>query len=599
MNELSPAAPASDPGSELGTLPQWNLSDLYQSTSAPALEADLSRAAEDSKAFREAWEGKLATASGEALGQAIAAYDKLQDLMGRIGSYAQLVYAGNMTDPAIAQFYQTAQERLTDIGAETIFFALEINRIEDATLAEKLKAPALAHYRSWLDSVRSFRAHQLSDELERLLHDKSVVGRAAWNRLFDETTAGQRFDFRGKPLTIDATLNLLTDRDGAKRKDAARALASGLRERAPAYGLITNTLAKDKEIEDRWRKFLRPVSSRNLANQVEDKVVDALVGAVEAAYPRLSHRYYKIKAKWFGQEQLDYWDRNAPLPEDSDRKIDWPQAKKIVLEAYAAFSPDLAKIGERFFDKGWIDAPPRQGKAPGAFAHPVTPSAHPYILLNYYGRTRDVMTLAHELGHGVHQVLAGPQGALMSDTPLTLAETASVFGEMLTFRALLEREKDPKRRRILIAGKVEDMLNTVVRQIAFHGFETKLHDERRQGELTVERINDLWMEIQGRSLGPAIRFDDDYRIYWAYIPHFIHSPFYVYAYAFGDCLVNSLYAAYQAAPQGFAEKYLAMLAAGGTLRHKELLAPFGLDAADPKFWDRGLTMIEGLIDELE
>jgi len=504
-----------------------------------------------------------------------------------------------MTDPTIAQFYQTIQERTTDIAADMIFFTLEINRIEDAALAATLAVPALAHYRPWLDTVRAFRAHQLSDEAERMLHDKSVVGRAAWNRLFDETTAGQRFQFVGKSLTIDATLNLLTDRDGTKRKTAAKALSAGLTERVATYGLITNTLAKDKEIEDRWRGFTRPVSSRNLANQVEDKVVDALVGSVAAAFQRLSHRYYAIKATWFGQDRLDYWDRNAPVPEDSDGKIDWPQAQRIVLDAYAAFSPELAKIGRQFFDKGWIDAPARPGKAPGAFAHPVTPSAHPYILLNYYGRTRDVMTLAHELGHGVHQVLAGPRGALMSDTPLTLAETASVFGEMLTFRALLEREKDPKRRRILIAGKVEDMLNTVVRQIAFHQFETRLHDERRKSELTSERIGEIWMETQKESLGPALRFDDDYRIYWAYIPHFIHSPFYVYAYAFGDCLVNSLYAAYQAAPKGFAEKYLAMLSAGGTLRHKELLAPFGLDAADPEFWNRGLTMIEGLIDELE
>ena len=595
MNDLSPAATAD----ELGALPQWDLGDLYQCPAAPGLELDLTKAMGESKAFRKSWEGKLAMASGEELAASIRAYEELQDLLGRIGSYAQLVYAGNMTDPTVAQFYQTIQERITDIAADTIFFTLEINRIEDEALAVKLKTPSVAHYRPWLDTVRAFRAHQLSDEVERLLHDKSVVGRAAWNRLFDETTAGQRFLVEDKKLTIDATLNLLTDRDGAKRKAAAKALATGLNERAATFSLITNTLAKDKEIEDRWRGFARPVSSRNLANQVEDNVVDALVGAVESAFPRLSHRYYRIKAKWFGQDQLDYWDRNAPLPEDSDGKIGWEQARRIVLEAYAAFSPDLAKVGRQFFDKGWIDAPARPGKAPGAFAHPVTPSAHPYILLNYYGRTRDVMTLAHELGHGVHQVLAGPQGALMSDTPLTLAETASVFGEMLTFRALLERKKDPKRRRILIAGKVEDMLNTVVRQIAFHGFETRLHDERRKGELTGERVGEIWIEIQRQSLGPALRFDDDYRIYWAYIPHFIHSPFYVYAYAFGDCLVNSLYAAYQSARQGFAEKYLKMLAAGGTLRHKELLAPFGLDAADPGFWDRGLKMIEGLIDQLE
>jgi oligoendopeptidase F len=583
---------------DLGTLPQWDLRDLYESRTDPALDADLNRAAADSKAFRERWEGKLQASDGDQLADAVAAYEQLQDVLGRVGSYAQLVYAGNMSDPAIAQFYQTIQERLTDIGADTLFFTLELNRLEPTDLEAKLKSPRLAHYRPWIEVVRAFRDHQLSDEAERLLHDKSVVGRAAWNRLFDETLAALRFPVDGKRLTVDETLNLLTNRDGAKRKTAAKGLAAGLGERVATFGLVSNTLAKDKEIEDRWRGFPRPVSSRNLANQVEDEVVDALVQSVKAAYPRLSHRYYKIKAGWFGSDHLDYWDRNAPLPDDQDRKIPWEEAERIVLDAYAAFSPKLAAIAKRFFEKGWIDVPPRPGKSPGAFAHPVTPSAHPYVLLNYYGRTRDVMTLAHELGHGVHQVLAARQGALMADTPLTLAETASVFGEMLTFRALLEREKDEKRRRILIAGKVEDMLNTVVRQIAFHEFETRLHDERRQSELTAERIGEIWLETQAQSLGPALRFDDDYRVFWAYIPHFIHSPFYVYAYAYGDCLVNSLYAAYQSAPAGFAEKYLDMLAAGGTKRHRELLAPFGLDAADPGFWNSGLKMIEGLIDQL-
>ena len=584
--------------SDLGSLPQWNLGDLYESPKAPGIDSDLARAAAESKDLAKRFQGKLAGLDGEALAEAVKAYEALQDVLGKVGSYAQLVYAGNMSDPENGRFYQTIQERITDISAETIFFTLEINRIEDKALEEKLKTPALAYYRPWFEAVRSFRPHQLSDEAERLLHDKSVVGRAAWNRLFDESIAAMRLPLDGKEMTVDQVLNLLTNRDGAKRKAAAKAIGAGLGAHAATSALITNTLAKDKEIEDRWRGFARPVSSRNLANQVEDEVVDALVSAVTAAYPRLAHRYYKIKAGWFGSDHLDYWDRNAPLPEDSDRKIPWEEAKEIVLGAYAAFSPELAAVGKRFFDQGWIDAPARPGKAPGAFAHPVTPSAHPYILLNYYGRTRDVMTLAHELGHGVHQVLAGPQGALLADTPLTLAETASVFGEMLTFRALLAREKDPKRRRILIAGKVEDMLNTVVRQIAFHQFETKLHDQRRKSELPAEEIGEIWLETQKASLGPALRFDEDYRIFWSYIPHFIHSPFYVYAYAFGDCLVNSLYAAYQAQPKGFAKKYLDMLAAGGSKRHKQLLAPFGLDAADPKFWNRGLKMIEGLIDEL-
>jgi oligoendopeptidase F len=580
-------------------LPEWDLRDLYPGRDSPELRADLEKAAAEARAFRLRFQGKLAALDGAGLGGAVAGYEAIQEVLGRIMSYAQLVHAGNMTDPEIGRFYQTMQERVTDISTDLLFFPLELNRLEDAVLDEKLTAPALARYRPWLRDLRAMRPHQLSDEVEQLLHEKQIAGRNAWIRLFDETIAHLRFPLDGRELTCNEVLNLLSDRDGRVRKAAAKSLGQVLGAHVREFALITNTLAKDKEIEDKWRKFARPVSSRNLGNFVEDEVVDALAGAVKAAYPALSHRYYKLKAKWLGGDRLDYWDRNAPLPDDADRSIAWPEATKTVLDAYAAFSPDLAAVGRRFFDSRWIDAPPRPGKAPGAFAHPTVPSAHPYLLLNYHGKTRDVMTLAHELGHGVHQVLAAPQGALMADTPLTLAETASVFGEMLTFRALLKQETDAKRRRVLLAGKVEDMLNTVVRQIAFHEFETRLHDERREAELTAERIGEIWMEVQSQSLGPALRFDDDYRVYWSYIPHFIHTPFYVYAYAFGDCLVNSLYAVYQGAETGFAEKYLDMLRAGGTKRHKELLAPFGLDASDPAFWDKGLGVIRGFIDELE
>jgi oligoendopeptidase F len=383
------------------------------------------------------------------------------------------------------------------------------------------------------------------------------------------------------------------------RGDAAHSLGDVLGRNLRLLAHIANTLAKDKEIDDKWRHYPKPISSRNKANRVEDAVVEALVAAVRDSYPRLSHRYYRLKAKWFGGERLDYWDRNAPLPDADDRVVRWPEAKDIVLSAYAAFSPDLAAIGRRFFDKPWIDAPVRPGKAGGAFAHPTVPSAHPYLLVNYQGRVRDVMTLAHELGHGVHQVLAGKQGHLMADTPLTLAETASVFGEMLTFQSLLQAETDRTKRRSLLAAKVEDMLNTVVRQIALHSFEERVHDERRKGELTPDRFAEIWMATAEECLGPALRYDNRYKVYWSYIPHFVHTPFYVYAYAFGDCLVNSLYAVYRDAEKGFAERYLAMLEAGGSRRHKELLKPFGLNAADPGFWARGLTMIEGFVDELE
>ncbi|MEQ8587798.1 MAG: M3 family oligoendopeptidase [Thalassobaculaceae bacterium] len=583
----------------LGPLPQWDLADLYPSPDGPELSGDLDRSAEKAGAFRAALEGKVAELSGGDLGAAIAEFEAIEEVLGRVMSYAHLRYAGDMSDPEIGKFYQSMQERVNGISTELLFFTLEINRIPEADLQAKLADPALAHYAPWLREVRAFRDHQLSDELEQMLHEKYVSGRAAWTRLFDETMARLRFPLDGENLTMSEVLDRLSHRDGSMRRKAAESLSAVMGENVSLFALITNTLAKDKATEDKWRRYPRPISARNLSNAVEDEVVSALVEAVRGAYPRLSHRYYALKAKWFGRDKLDYWDRNAPLPNDDDASISWDQARNTVLDAYEAFSPDLAAVGKKFFDNPWIDAPARPGKASGAFAHPTVPAAHPYLLLNYQGKTRDVMTLAHELGHGVHQVLAGPQGHLMSDTPLTLAETASVFGEMLTFRALLAQRTDPAQRKVMLAGKVEDMLNTVVRQIAFHSFEERVHDARAEGELTPGQIGDIWMEVQRESLGPAFNFEDSYRVFWTYIPHFIHSPFYVYAYAFGDCLVNSLYAVYQDAEQGFAEKYLDMLKAGGTLRHKELLAPFGLDASDPAFWSKGLEVIEGMIDELE
>jgi len=585
----------------LGPLPVWDLGDLYAGPDSPEIERDLAAAAKSAESFRTRYAGKLADLGGGELLEAVKAYEALSESLAKLASYAQLLYATDMTDGKTAQFQQTLHERVNDIATETLFFTLEINRIADAALAEKLQHGGLRRYLPWFDAIRALRPHQLPDAIERLLHEKQMTGHNAWQRLFDETLAEMRFAVDGQSLPIDAALNLLTNGDAAKRKAAAQSLADGLRAEERRFALVTNTLAKDKEIEDRWRKFPRPVSARNLANQVEDGVVDALVQAVRASYPQLSHRYYKLKAKWLGFEQLSYWDRNAPLPGGDDLLVPWVQARQIVLDAYHAFSPELAEHGRRFFENPWIDATVHPGKSPGAFAHPTVPSAHPYLLLNYHGRTRDVMTLAHELGHGVHQLLAAPQGHLLADTPLTLAETASVFGEMLTFQALLKAERAPKRKRALLAGKVEDMLNTVVRQIAMHSFEERLHDARKSGELTAQQIGDIWLATQREALGDGVRLDDDcgYRVYWSYIPHFIHTPFYVYAYAFGDCLVNSLYAVYQASTPGFAARYLDMLRAGGTRRHRELLQPFGLDAADPAFWSRGLSLISGFIDQLE
>ena len=580
-------------------LPSWDLTDLYASPDDPRIDADFARAATQAEAFEVRHKGRLGTLDAAGLAEAIADYERIEEILGRLGSYAGLLFATDSTDPVRGRFYQSANERTTVIGTHLLFFSLELNALDDAHVDALLDDAALARWRPFLRDLRVFRPHQLSPEIERVLHEKEVTGRTAWSRLFDETIAGLRVPVGGETLTVSAALNRLSDPDRARREAAARSIGDVFAANNRLFSLITNTLAKDKQIVDGWRQYPRPGSARNRSNMVEDEVVDALVSAVTDAYPRISHRYYQLKARWLGLPRLQHWDRNAPLPEDDDRTVSWSEATARVLSAYDGFDPEIGAIGRRFFDRPWIDANPTAGKSGGAFAHPTVPSAHPYILMNYHGRTRDVMTLAHELGHGVHQILAAQQGYLMSSTPLTLAETASVFGETLTFRATLDAETDPARRRIMLAGKVEDMLNTVVRQIAFYQFETRVHDARQQGELLPERLGEIWLDVQRASLGPAFEFSPDYAVYWSYVPHFVHSPFYVYAYAFGDCLVNALYATFQDGHPGFQAKYLDMLRAGGTRRHRELLAPFGLDASDPGFWRRGLDVIAGFIDELE
>ena len=585
-------------------LPEWNLADLYSGIDAPEVTADLERLDGDCVAFETDYKGRLAERTAAAgggtwLAEAVRRYEAIDDLAGRLSSYAGLVHAGDSVDPAISKFYGDISERLTNASVHLLFFTLELNRIDDAVVEQAMQTPELAHYRPWIEDLRKDKPYQLEDRIEQLFHEKSQSGYTAWNRLFDQTISALRFKVGGNELAIEPTLSLLQDRSAAKRKAAGQAMARTFKANERTFALITNTLAKDKEISDRWRGFKDVADSRHLNNRVEREVVDALVASVRAAYPRLSHRYYRLKAAWFKKRKLPHWDRNAPLPFAATASIAWPAARDMVLTAYRGFSGEMADIAERFFSDRWIDAPVRPGKAPGAFSHPTTPSAHPYVLMNYQGKPRDVMTLAHELGHGVHQVLAARNGALMAPTPLTLAETASVFGEMLTFKRLLAQTKNGKQRQALLAGKVEDMINTVVRQIAFYSFERAVHTERRNGELTAERIGQIWLGVQTESLGPAIDIKPGYENFWMYIPHFIHSPFYVYAYAFGDCLVNSLYAVYEHAAEGFADRYLAMLSAGGTKHYSELLKPFGLDAKDPKFWDGGLSVISGMINELE
>jgi len=591
---------ATDTGAEpLGNLPEWDLSDLYSGEDAPELKTDLDWLETACAAFASDYEGKLADLEAAALLDCVLRNEKISQVAGRIMSFAGLRYYQQTTDADRAKFMSDCQEKITDFTTPLVFFTLELNRIDDAVLAKHFASNTdLARYKPVFDRIRAMKPYQLSDELEKFLHDLGVVG-DAWERMFDETIAGLEFDVQGETRNIEGTLNLLTEQDRDTREAAARELADVFADNIKIFARVHNTQAKEKEVIDRWRGMPTPQTGRHLSNDVEPEVVEALRSAVVAAYPQLSHRYYELKRKWLGLDKMQVWDRNAPLPMEDTRIVNWPEAEKMVMDAYSAFDPRMGEIATPFFTKGWIDAGVKPGKAPGAFAHPTVTSVHPYIMLNYLGKPRDVMTLAHELGHGVHQVLAADQGELLSSTPLTLAETASVFGEMLTFRKMLDSATDPAHRKVLLAGKVEDMINTVVRQIAFYDFECKLHEARRGGELTPDDINALWMSVQGESLGPAFEFMDGYETFWAYIPHFVHSPFYVYAYAFGDGLVNALYSVYAEGEPGFQDKYFEMLKAGGSKHHKELLAPFGLDASDPKFWDKGLSMISGFIDELE
>ena len=584
----------------LGNLPIWDLSDLYDSIESKNISSDLEFIEIKAKEFEKNYEGKISSLNGRSLLAAIEQLEIIDERMDKILSFAHLLYAENVEDVKNKIFFQQMQEKITKISSSLIFFTLELNAIEEKQINELFNFEGLKKFKTWIEIARTYKPHQLDKKLEKLMKDKSVTSSAAWIRLFDETIASLRFPFKDKELSSAEILNYFSDNDASKRKEAAKSIGSVLKSHVNIFCTITNTLAKDKAINDEWRKYPNPVRSRNLANVVEDEVVDALTKAVTNSYPKLSHRYYKMKTKWFGKKSLKYWDRNAPLPFQSNRIYTWKQATSIVLESFNHFNTGIGKIGKMFCDERWIHAPITKGKSPGAFSASTVPSAHPYILLNYQGKTRDVSTLAHELGHGVHQFLAGrKQSHFNCSTPLTLAETASIFGEMLTFKLLLQKEDDLKEKQALLASKVEDMLNTVVRQIAFFEFEKQIHTKRLKSELTAEEICQIWLDIQSKSLGPAIEFEEEYKYYWMYIPHFIHSPFYVYAYAFGDCLVNSLFALYEENLNGFDKKYISLLETGGSLKYKELLKPFNLDPSQPDFWHKGISVIESFIDELE
>ena len=585
---------------ELGPLPEWNLDDLYPGTDSKELKRDFEWLEKACADFSASYQGKIVSLDSDQLFECIQAREKIDSIAARIKAFADLGFSLDSSDPARGKFSGDCNERITGLVSPLVFFEVEFNRIPEADYEAMLEAePGLRRYRQALDGCRKLRPHQLSPELERYISERAVVGRSAWTRLFDETISSMRFRVGDASLNIQQALDRMNSPARAAREESTKAFSKEFAERLPLFALITNTLAKDKEIDDGWRKYETPQSARHLSNEVEPEVVDAMTKAVADAYPAVSHRYYCLKAKWLGLDKLEIWDRNAPLPDSDERRIPWKTAKSIVLDSFDSFSPRMAGTASDFFENGWIDAGVKDGKSPGGFCHPTAAAVHPYILVNYQGQPRDVMVLAHELGHGVHQVLSAEQGEWLSQTPLTLAETASVFGEMLTFRSLLEQVKTPIERRSLLAGKVEDMINTVVRQVAFHIFESRLHERRRKGELTKDEINSIWIETQRECLGSAFNFMDGYEVFWAYIPHFVFAPFYVYSYAFGSGLAQALFAGSQCSPEGFADRYLELLNAGGSRPYREMLNPFGIDVADPKFWDAGLTTVSDLIDKLE
>ncbi len=584
----------------LGKLPVWNLKDLYESPKAKNLNNDLNQLRRITKKFEKKYTFKITKLSPSQLLKAIIELENIDIKIDKIMSYAHLLVAEDGNNEKNKIFYQQMQEQITNISSSIVFFSLELNDVSDTKLNKIYADKKLEPYKNWIKNIRNFKPYQLDVKTEKLLQEKSITSRSAWVRLFDDTIASLKFPFKGKNLSSAEIFNFLSDKQESNRKKSAKVVSGVLKDNISLFTSITNNLAKDKSINDKWRGLPSPVSSRNLSNVVEDEVVEALTETIKDNYPKIAHRYYKIKAKWFKKKSLMYWDRNAPLPFQSQSVYSWKDAKRIVTDAYSNFDKRAGDIVNKFFDNSWIHAPVIAGKSPGAFAASTVPSVHPFILVNYQGKARDIATLAHELGHGIHQYLAGQkQTYFNSSTPLTLAETASVFGEMLTFKSLLSITKKENERKGLLANKVEDMLNTVVRQIAFFEFEKRIHDQRKIKELSVDEICKIWIDVQKQSLGPSIKFNDDYKYFWSYIPHFIHSPFYVYAYAFGDCLVNSLFNVYESKLAKFEDKYITLLESGGSNTYDKLLKPFGLNPKKKDFWQKGVNVIESLIDQLE
>jgi len=581
---------------------RWDLSDLYAGADDAAIDADLDRAREEARTFAERYRGRVASLDAGEMAAAVDALEALQDRPARAAVYAGLLFAEDTTNPAHGALLQSVQERGSEIRNALVFFELEWVAVDEERVRTLLSDPILARRRHLLDAMRRYRPHLLSEPEERLLEETANTGERAFCRLFDEILGAARFQIEVDGVTTELgeeeVLSLLYDPDREKRRNAARGLTDGLRQHSRTLAFIFNTLVQDKAVRDRLRHYRDPIDSRNLANEIDGASVRALLDTCERGHP-LVHRYYRLKARLLGIDRLEDCDRYAPVGEAAGTRS-FEEAKRIVLDAFGDFAPEMAKVAGRFFADRWIDAELRPGKRSGAFSASTVPSAHPYVLLNYTGNLRDVMTVAHELGHGVHQYLARERGLFEQDTPLTTAETASVFGEMLVFRRLLREERSPEVRLALLCGKLEDTFATVFRQVAMTRFEEQLHATRRaEGELPIPRINALWMEANRPMLGDAVHLTDDYAWWWLYIPHFVHSPFYCYAYAFGELLVLALLRRYDEEGADFVPRYLDLLRAGGSDAPPALLERVGLQIGDPSFWNGGLALIEELLGEAE
>lgn len=576
----------------------WNLADLYAGVDDPAIERDLDEADARADGLAGRFKGLIAELDAAGLRDMLAEYEAIVEMAEKVGGFAYLIWSTNTEDPARGALLQKANERGAQLQQKLVFVELEWANAPDEAAERLIADPALKPYRHWLEVARQRRPYLLSEPEEKLLAEKAVTGKSAWSRFYTEVHSAARYPWDGEELPLQMVLTQLYDSDRAVRQQAAATVTEGLRKMSKTSTYIFNTLLADKASDDRLRSYPTWLSARNLSNEVTDEAVQALIDAVTARYDIVA-RYYRLKARLLGLDELADYDRYAPLPA-ADQTYTWDQAQTLVTSAYGQFHPRLAGIVGEFFEKRWIDAPVRPGKLSGAYSMGMTPSTHPYILLNYEAKPRDVMTLAHELGHGIHQYLSRTQGMLQSDTPLTTAETASVFGEMLVFQDLMAREQDAAVRLAMLTAKLEDSFATVFRQIAMNRFEDAIHTARRaQGELTTEQFGEYWLETQRAMFQGSVKMTDDYGLWWSYVHHFTDYPGYVYAYAFGELLVLALYARYEAASDGFAEAYIEMLSAGGSDWPHEIVRPLGIDLSDPGFWQQGLDILDGLVTQAE